>query len=171
VVTKVEEWRDVVGYEGFYEVSNLGGVRRVIVGNSRRPLKPFMGTQYLFVSLSKYGKIVQHSVHRIVAGAFIGPCPIGEQVNHKDTNKLNNVNTNLEYVTSRENTIHAGKMGLLGKAKGESHGRAKLSEKQVIELKQRVRDGYSLTVVALAYNITPTHVCDIMSGKRWKHIK
>lgn len=95
-----EIWRPVKGYEGVYEVSNLGRVRRLwpISGHTRQ-LKLFLRSEngYVAVNLSRCNRSVIKSVHRLVAEAFI-PNPNGlPQVNHKDENKTNNKVSNLEW--------------------------------------------------------------------------
>lgn len=110
------EWRDVVGYEGFYEVSELGDIRR-----SGRILKSRSNGAYLKITLCKNGTFTQTYIHRIVAEAFIGKCPNGLQVNHRDSNKLNNNYRNLEYVSPLENTQHAIRAGRWNH-KGEHNG-------------------------------------------------
>ena len=94
-----EIWKDVVGYEGLYEVSNLGRVRRD--GKILKPTKIKNG--YLYVGLHKNGIQKTVRVHRLVASAFIPnpqnlPC-----VNHKDEDKTNNAVDNLEWCTSQYN--------------------------------------------------------------------
>ena len=76
-----------------------------------RVLKPFkLSTGYLRVKLCLgNGKRAKKGVHQVVTRAFIGMCPPGHQVNHKDGKKRNNVARNLEYVTPKENLEHARK--------------------------------------------------------------
>lgn len=121
-----EEWRDVVGYEGYYQVSNFGQVRSVdriiehhgykqfwhgklITKNKYNYTKPNL---YILVSLNRGGVSNIKGVHRLVAEAFIPNPENKEQVNHKDGNKHNNCITNLEWVTRSENISHAWKIGL-----------------------------------------------------------
>lgn len=115
----IEEWKDVKGYEGLYQVSNIGRVRsldRVIIDTwCKRHIKGKMlkvtqhnGKQpYEYVSLSKDGIVNKVFVHRLVAQAFISNSINLPQVNHKDGNVLNNNYKNLEWVTNAENTQHA----------------------------------------------------------------
>lgn len=100
-----EKWRPVVGYEGLYEVSNLGRVRRIRI---IAPTKKKHG--YMQVSLvDKDGVRKSHRLHRIVAAAFI-PNPEGKpQVNHKDENPENNRAKNLEWATAEENTNYGSR--------------------------------------------------------------
>lgn len=91
----IEEWRDVVGYEGLYEVSDWGRVRRN--GKILRPAKIKNG--YLLVSLYKNGIVRRVYIHRLVASAFIPNPQNLPEVNHRDENKTNNAVSNLEWCT------------------------------------------------------------------------
>lgn len=110
---KKEIWKDVVGYEGLYQVSNLGRVRsmeRMCVsklGSNRtvppHNLKPSSGRGYLYYNLNKDGICKRVLAHRIVASAFI-PNPFGyKTVNHKDEHKTNNEASNLEWCSHKYN--------------------------------------------------------------------
>lgn len=114
-----EEWRPVIGYEGHYEISNRGHLRRV---------KQCRGTQagrilngainpggYVVVTLGRDNKKHMSMLHRLVAEAFIGPRPDERhEINHKDGNKQNNTVGNLEWVTRSQNNQHAYDIGLRG---------------------------------------------------------
>lgn len=113
-----EIWKPISGFEGLYEVSNLGRVRSVdrVIKRTNGYLLPLKGKilpQYkkrgnspfyrLYVNLSKDGKSYSKTVHRLVASAFI-PNPMGlEQVNHLDENPLNNNVWNLEWCSNEYN--------------------------------------------------------------------
>ena len=115
-----EIWKDIKGYEGFYQVSNLGRVRgldRVVnhgSHNTTRKIKGRIikagnnGTGYLFSPLQKDGKVKQVCVHRLVAQAFIPNPKNKPQVNHKDKVRDNNKSSNLEWCTVRENICYSG---------------------------------------------------------------
>ena len=96
---EIEEFRDVPGYEGTYEVSNLGRVRRN--GKILRPRKDNWG--YLQLDLYKNGIKRRFLVHRLVAQAFLPNPNKYPQVNHRDENKSNNTVDNLEWCTSQYN--------------------------------------------------------------------
>lgn len=113
-----EVWRDIVGYEGYYQVSNLGRVRAL----DRVVRHAYSGTQslkghvltpckgnghYYSVMLSKNGKAKSTRIHRLVAAAFVPNPQHLKCVNHKDGNKLNNSASNLEWCTQRHNVQHA----------------------------------------------------------------
>ena len=108
---KNEEWRDVVGYEGRYQVSSMGRVKSLArtdcLGRTvkERFLKPCdNGRGYLYISLSDgTGEHKRHYIHRLVGEAFV-PNPLEkEDVNHKDENPSNNHASNLEWLTHKEN--------------------------------------------------------------------
>lgn len=125
-----EIWKDIKGYEGIYQVSNIGRVRsfdRYTRGLKKmfKPgciRKPFDTTGYESVALSNSGDKT-FMVHRLVADAFI-PNPKGLPcVNHIDGNKKNNVVSNLEWVTYSENTRHAIRIGLIDVEQSRINGR------------------------------------------------
>ena len=103
---KEEIWKDVVGYEGDYQVSNLGNVRSLKFGKER-VLKPGKNTHgYLYVILYKDGKIKKFHVHQLVSITFLSHVPNGMSsvIDHIDSNPLNNRLENLRVVSHRENT-------------------------------------------------------------------
>jgi len=99
-----EIWKDIEGYEGLYQVSNLGNVKSIKNNIIKKPSKLPKG--YLQICLNKNGKLKYISIHRLVAQAFIPnpnnlPC-----VNHKDCNPQNNNINNLEWCTYKENNSY-----------------------------------------------------------------
>lgn len=166
-----EEWRDVVGYEGRYLVSSLGGV----VGPRGIELKPSRHRNgYLeFVLYDSGGLRMTHKAHRLVAMAFI-PNPSGlPQVNHIDGDKQNNTEANLEWCDQRHNTQHSYDTGLQSPALGEAHGSAKLSDSQVIEIRciyHRDRVRYSSYALARMFGVSAATIQKIVSGRGWRHV-
>src|SRR5262245_56325267 len=112
-----EGWRPAPGYEGWYEVSSVGRVRRVFAcrgATAGRVLQQTMQGDYLAVTLYRHDRKKKFGVHVLVASAFHGPRPAGMIVNHKDTDKLNNRAENLEWATTLANVQHAISHGLAG---------------------------------------------------------
>ncbi len=116
----MEEWKKVKGYEGLYEVSNLGRIksiqRKVKSRNGRnrplaeRILKQMKDTHgYNIVSLSKDGIRKTFNTHTLVARSFIGSKPDGLVVDHRDNDKSNNSHSNLRYITQRQNAYRGYK--------------------------------------------------------------
>lgn len=102
-------WKDIKGYEGYYQVSDDGHVRRILKDGSTKVLKnrKNRAAKYYTVCLSKNCEKKAFNVHRLVAETFLGVPDGALEVNHKDGDKLNNNLDNLEWVTQKENLIHA----------------------------------------------------------------
>ena len=104
----MENWKDVAGYEGRYQVSNCGRVKNIRTGRVLRPAKNSRG--YLRVLLCKDNEKKNRSVHRLVALAFVPSEREGLEVNHKNGVKTDNRAENLEWVTRSENMVHLAAM-------------------------------------------------------------
>lgn len=112
-----EQWKDIVGYEGLYQVSDMGRVRSLETKDNRgrirhgKIIKPRNnGHGYLGVCLCKNGKPEQYYVHRLVAGAFCDNPNKYKTVNHKDENPQNNHASNLEWCTQKYNNCYGTKL-------------------------------------------------------------
>ena len=130
-----EEWRDIVGYEGLYQVSNLGRVKSL---RRNKLLSPRVGSKgYLSVALCKDGGFDSQRIHRLVYCAFIGDIPINMELDHINTIKVDNSLSNLRLVTHKENMNNpltrktlSGKVGNLSPNYGKKlslETRAKIS--------------------------------------------
>lgn len=114
----MEIWKDINGYEGYYQISNKGNVRSIdrfdgVHDRTGTVIKPNLKTNgYLQVGLRKHNKRKWIGVHRLVAIHFIDNPENKPQVNHIDGNKQNNTVENLEWVTQEENQQHATRTGL-----------------------------------------------------------
>ena len=162
-----EIWKDVSGYNGKYQVSNFGNIRSFKNGKTLNLKLISNSYGYLFVSLCANGGRKQGMVHRLVCDAFIGDA-FGKICNHKDGIKTNNHFTNLEFVTSKENTHHAMKLGLL--KVGSKHKSSKLNEKKVLEIVDLLREKMSFPEIAKRYNVTASLINAIDKKRIWKHV-
>jgi len=170
-----EKWRPVHGYEGWYEVSTLGRVRRVAPGAHTRAgkvLKPCdKGSGYMRVTLhsGSGGATRTIAIARLVTDAFLGSRPANMEVNHIDGDKGNNAVLNLEYVTRGDNIRHAFRTGLQNN-QGERHPQAKVTEAGVLAIRARTIAGESRRVLAKEYGVTPEAISRIHARQTWRHV-
>lgn len=176
-----EIWKDIVGFEGFYQVSNEGRIKSL--GGWRRSkndarqyrhgkiLKQGQGERgYLMVSLCKDGSAKTSFVHRLVAQAFILPLSADKRfVNHVDGNPSNNHVENLEWVTQSENILHAVRIGLKQTLKGECGITSKLKSHQVLEIVQKYKTKTQVELAA-EYGVSHQNIHAIISGLSWSHL-
>lgn len=159
-------WKEVPNFP--YEVSNDGQVRNATTGKLLK-LQIYKG--YYRLMLYNKGEKKRFLIHRLVAFLFLGPPPINKTVvNHIDGNKLNNSVENLEWVTHQENTLHA--RDVLGTMKlGENQSQSKLTDIDVINIRMLVSEKQKTKKeIAAIYNVDPSLIASIASGKDWKHI-
>jgi len=101
-----EIWKDVIGYEGLYRISDYGNVYSVKTNKVMKPWLAGNSTKYYNVTLSNNKETKRVRNHRLVAEHFIDNPLNREQVNHIDGNPINNHVSNLEWVSNRENQSH-----------------------------------------------------------------
>lgn len=140
-----------------------------VVGVSGKVLKPVL-TKYGYhgVSLKVNGKFHPYRIHRLVAEAFIPNPENKPEVNHINGIKTDNRVENLEWVTSRENQIHATQV--LGKCIGETHGMALLTEDDVRVVCELLVEGYQTKKISEVTGVNEATVAKIRHGRCWKHI-
>ena len=115
----IEEWKEVLNYEGLYEVSNMGNVRNSRTG--RKLSLRYRKDNHIDCMLYKNGKSTRHTVHRLVAIAFIDNPNNYPIINHIDGNGLNNNVSNLEWCTYSHNSQHANDNNLINHNTGIDH--------------------------------------------------
>lgn len=178
----VEVWKSVVGFEGYYQVSNLGQVRSVdrVVKHKGVPnrqnqlkgqeLKLKLSQGYHRVGLRKNSeKQRMYPVHRLVATAFIENAENKPVVNHIDGIKLHNNVENLEWATVKENTIHAFDTGLRIGPRGVKQGHAKLSPDLICKAKALRDAGNSYSCIGKLTGVSTSTIYNALVGKTWKY--
>lgn len=168
-----EIWKDIIDYKGFYQVSSLGRVKRL--KRSADNFSVFYSLNEKIVKLSKNGNGYlianlfnkRFLVHRLVAEAFLDQDNGRDIVNHKNGIKDDNRAINLEWSNPSHNMNHAYKNFLKVSEKGQKHGRAKLSDAEVIEIRKSLKNEKEL---ADFYNVSVSTINGIRLGRTWKHL-
>ncbi len=174
----MEEWRNVNGYEGLYEVSSAGRVKslpRLVVSYGSRSywtrtriLRPANVCGYLVVVLSRDGVTSMEKVHRLVGYAFLGLTKTGV-INHLDGVKQHNDVGNLEVTDSAGNLRHADEAGLWN-IRGERNHHAKLTVADVVAIRQRLANGEPGRTIARDYPVHRDYISLIKNRTIWKHV-
>jgi hypothetical protein len=178
VTEQIEVWKPVVGWEGFYSVSELGRVRserRKVVRTdgkrytvSERIIQPTVDRKgYERIYLRRPGESRNASVHRLVAEAFIGPLPPGMQTRHGPGGKRDNRVVNLCYGTPLENAADLERDGT--KWQGGKHHNAKLTDKDVLEIRD-ARGRASTRDLARKYGVNKAGISRIQCREPWAHV-
>lgn len=141
-----------------------------VVLKEPRQLKPkTTGHGYKMVVLTVEGKKFYRLVHQLILETFVGPRPAGMFACHGPKGKTNDSVSNLYWETPRHNTLDRYRDNTMNY--GEKHGRAKLTETQVVEIRQRYAKGrISQSELASMYGINQTIISDVVHRKSWKHI-
>ena len=173
----MEVWKDIIGFEGLYQVSNLGTVKSLRKGLRGNKFllrdKKLIGCHdkdgYLKVNFYKDNKMKRFSIHRLVCIAFLPNIENKPFVNHINGIKTDNSIENLEWCTQSENEKHAWNMGLKNQ-NGVKNPMNKLTEMQILEIRSNLHNGKTQKEIAEIYNINQISVSEIRLRKTWKHI-
>lgn len=164
-----EIWRSVVGYEGIYEVSNLGRVKSLdrIDAGGRRWKGRIMANQtqktgHKTLRLCQQAAYENYKVHHLVLHAFVGPRPNGMECCHNDGDPANNRLENLRWDTHKANSADRELHGQT--IKGSQHVLAKLTEGQVLAIRA---DSRSNLAIAQDYGVSATTISFIKNRQRW----
>ena len=180
----IEEWRDVPGYEGKYQVSNFGNVktltrtvtehRRSYIRKGKVLNKYYNKDGYYKVKLyNGDASFISPSVHRLVAETFIGNPNNYAEINHIDGNPSNNYVSNLEFCTKEHNVKHAYDTGLKKKENytGEANCMSKLTTEQVRAIREEYATGTtSYHKLSRKYNTRIGNISFIIQRKTWKYV-
>lgn len=161
------EWRDIPGYEGLYQVSSIGEVRGFKRGKwtPRKLTRTKKPKDRMTVGLWKDDGLKVRLVHRLVLMAFVGPCPDGMVACHKDGNPMNNAVGNLRWDTVQANHNDMIEHGT--RARGSRHGVAKITEADVPGIRN---SPLSHKELAAQFGVSRSLIEYVRLRKTWKHV-
>ena len=169
-----ERWKDVPGYEGLYQVSDMGRVKKLVGTKCKKDrLKKLVLTKNgrFSVSLYKNNREKKMLVHRLVLMAFVGP-PASEQITrHLDGNPINNDLNNLKWGTHKENQRDSMEHGTKSDPprvdnSGSRNGQSKLTESQASKISVMAKAGrHTQRKIAEMFGVTQQTVSDIKVGR------
>ena len=168
----MEIWTEIPGWKG-YEISNLGNARSWFNTHGEiiapHPLKLSLNNKGRPTIRVRKDRIKYTlPISRTVLETFIGKCPIGMQCCHYDDNPLNNKLENLRWDTHRANIEDAQRNGVI--ARGERSGTHRLTNEQVIDIRNRYAKGEGSGSLAKDFGVSYISIRCITSGDSWKHI-
>ncbi|MEJ5105535.1 NUMOD4 domain-containing protein [Chryseobacterium sp. MYb328] len=178
-----EVWKDAVGYEDLYQVSNHGNVRskdRIVHSKTGRPMLFKSRMQKLTLNRIGYYTVCFRArtinlnktitVHRLVAQAFIKNDNCFPVINHKDLDPLNNYFENLEWCTQSHNIKHAISHGLIVKSSFE-YKNSQLNAIQVMEIKELFKSSEWTNIkIAKKYNVSHQIISKLKHGRTYKNV-
>lgn len=175
-----EIWKPIFGYEGLYEISNYGQIKRLNRDKRCRPfrlIKPLKKADgHVCVDLSKNGSSKRRYIHTIVLETFVEARPQGMECRHLDGNPENNKIENLKWGSKSENTRDSVKHGTHWLSKNIQKGSmckwAKLNEFKVRVIKKLlIENNLNIKEISEIFRVSNTSIYDILMNRTWKHIK
>lgn len=179
-----EIWYDIPRYVGYYQISNFFRIKSLsrwaVYGKYNKNHKKFIGEKLRSPSKPKnhYLHFIFHIngikktelLHRLIGEVFIPNTNNFPEINHKNGNKTDYRIENLEWCTRSQNQRHALDTGLVNPAFGEAHYRARLSSKQIIEIRKKyIPRIYSTRMLANEYGVNQSHISMIINKIHRKH--
>ncbi len=172
-------WRPVEGYVDAYVVSDNGTVKSLSRLMEFRPgrfgerkgrvlRQSLTQDGYPRLQLNYRGVFRCHRVHQLVATAFLGPCPVGCEVNHKSGVKTDNSVANLEYITKRANIQHSYRV--LGNCIGSRHKDSILVEGDIPLIRTMVRAGLAYKTIGRCFGVTADSIFSVVRRSTWTHV-
>lgn len=169
-----EKWKPIIEFPG-YDISNLGRARSWLTIGKKLRTVPLILKQHIVssdkrlrITPRKDKKTFHKSIHILVLETFIGKRPKGLLGCHSDDNCWNNRLWNLKWATSKTNYADQEQNNKI--LKGEQHGMSRLTETQIIDIRNRYANGEKASKLAKEFGVLRTHITDIKSGRVWKHV-
>ena len=177
-----EIFKDIEGYNGDYQVSNLGRIKSLKFGKEKILEFGISNRGYFYINLSKNGKVKPKFIHVLLFETFNDyKLKENECVHHKDKNKRNNHIDNFQLMTKSEHVSlhHKGKITsektknlMIKKQTGYAHQNSILTEEKVTEIWKHINESVlSQRKISKMFNISQPTISMIKTGKIWKHIK
>jgi len=174
-----EIFKPIMGYEGKYEISNMGRVKSLkrkqktksngfAIRKGKIIKTSSTGKGYLQIKLSMDGRERSFSVARLVAIHFIGLPETGRQVNHIDSDRKNNNINNLEWVKQQQNSDHRMAYGKV--IRGEDVKQSKLKEEDIVKIRKLLKN-HTVREIASKFKVSHPTIVYISQKKIWKHVK
>lgn len=170
---KEEIWKPVNGYEGTYEVSNFGNIKRIKHAQGTKGLIILKQRDQgcnLKVELCKDGIQKKHYVHHVVLKAFVGDKPEGLECCHNDGNYKNNHLENLRWDTRSSNVQDAIRHGTFNRPKGEKSHCSKLKNTDILQIRKLLSDGLPQRKIGNMFGVTHSIIGAINRKKHWAHV-
>lgn len=172
-----EAWLPVSGFDGYYEVSNMGRIKSLartidcIDGSQRRYREKIISVKGMMrghplALLCRDGRSKSYRVNRLVAIAFIPNPENKPEVNHKNGITADNTVKNLEWNTGQENTLHGRRV--LGMCVRERHGQAKLTMDKINEARELRKLGMSYPELGRRFSVSHVAIRNALIGKTWR---
>jgi hypothetical protein len=158
----------IEGYDRYF-ISENGEIFSQYIKSNKKLSKRINKSGYYYVNLSKDGKYKSKSIHKLVAQYFVENPNNFKIVNHKDTNKLNNNKDNLEFTTLSGNSKHAFDNGLITIRKGENCNLSKLTEKEVLAIRD-MKGKWTHREISEKFNVSRSTITQILNRTLWKEI-
>lgn len=171
-----EVWKNIPGYQGLYQVSDLGRVKSFIAwnGTNTRVLRPGKDTHgYFVVNLYRKKKRKFTYIHQLVLKIFVGSCLSGMECRHLNDNKTDNRLVNLAYGTRSDNLLDRTRNGIsnTGDHKGIKNEMSKLKDNNIVQIRKLLEDGLlTHRQIGDKFGVTGSLISMINIGKRWKHV-
>lgn len=161
----MEQFKDILGYEGYYQISNLGNIKSLSTDKIMSSSLDSCG--YPKIRLYKEYVYKTFNIHRLLAIHFISNPNGYSSVNHINGIKTDNRIDNLEWVTHKSNIHHAWNTNLCKPVNGIKHGKTRLTETEVIAIRA---DNRPYKEIAKDYDIKASSIGNIKNRRNWKHI-